>query len=125
MLDHLREVEKQRWLPLNLDLENACFDDVSRILNVLDDYALKKLAKLEKEPLLPQVIRIQRAIRSFLVRTRLHRCVRDGIKFIRGMRAMARFEERSTQQQIFYRYELQHEEAIKESKTKAVKQHIR
>ena len=92
MLDHLREVERKAWLPLNLDLEKACFDDVSRILRVLDDYALKKLANFEKEPLLPQVIRIQRAIRTFLVRTRLHRCVRDGIKFIRAMKAMSRFE---------------------------------
>ena len=46
-LDYWREVERKRWLPLNLDLEKASFSDVSRILKVLDDYALKKLATYE------------------------------------------------------------------------------
>ena len=55
---------------------------------MLDEYALQKLGKLENEPLLPQVVIIQRAIRSYLIRTRLTRCVRDGIKMVRAVKAM-------------------------------------
>ena len=73
---------------MNIDPETANFGDVSRVLKVLDDYALRKLALLEKEPLLPWIIRIQRAFKSYLVSTRLKRCVRDGILFIKGVKAM-------------------------------------
>jgi len=43
----IREYEAQRWLPLNIDPETANFKDVDRVLKVLDDYALKKLALYE------------------------------------------------------------------------------
>lgn len=49
----LRQLDIERWLPLDIDPEKADFTDVTRVLKVLDDYALKKLAKYEKEPLLP------------------------------------------------------------------------
>jgi len=54
----LRQIEHERWLPLDIDPETANFSDVMRVLKVLDDYALKKLAKFEDEPLLPEIIRI-------------------------------------------------------------------
>ena len=40
----LREIEAERWLPLDIDPNTANFNDVSRVLKVLDDYALRKLA---------------------------------------------------------------------------------
>ena len=95
MQEKLRRLEIERWLPLDIDPEKANFSDVGRVLKVLDDYALKKLAILEDEPLLPYIIRIQRAFRSFLVQTRLRRCVRDGLKFIRMIKNLADFEYRA------------------------------
>ena len=43
---------------MNIDPETANFKDVGRVLKVLDDYALRKLAKYEDEPLLPEIITI-------------------------------------------------------------------
>lgn len=91
----LRQIEHERWLPLDIDPETANFSDVMRVLKVLDDYALKKLAKFEDEPLLPEIIRIQRAIKGYLAKTRLKRCVRDGIRLIHGVKAMERYALRS------------------------------
>ena len=54
----LKEKELARWLPLDIDPSTANFKDVGRVLKVLDDYVLKKLAAFEDEPLLPYVIRI-------------------------------------------------------------------
>ena len=102
----LRQLEKERWLPLNIDPDTANFDDVGRVLKVLDDYALRKLAKMEDEPLLPNIIRIQRFVKRFLVTTRLKRCTRDGIKFIKMMKAMAAFELRSQRSMFFYQHEM-------------------
>ena len=45
-------------MPLNINPDTANFADVGRVLKVLDDYALKKLAIMEDQPLLPYVIRI-------------------------------------------------------------------
>ena len=54
----LRKLEAERWLPLDIDPDTADFSDVTRVLKVLDDYALRKLAEMEDEPLLPNIIRI-------------------------------------------------------------------
>lgn len=35
-----------KWLPIDIDPENCDFTDVDRVLKVLDDFALSKLAKL-------------------------------------------------------------------------------
>ena len=43
----LNEIKAERWLPLNIDPETANFSDVDRVLKVLDDYALEKLADFE------------------------------------------------------------------------------
>ena len=56
----LRQLEYERWLPLDIDPDNCDFKDVGRVLKVLDDYSLRKLAKYEGEPLLPEIITIQR-----------------------------------------------------------------
>ena len=40
----LRELDRERWLPLDIDPDTANFGDVTRVLRVLDDYALEKLA---------------------------------------------------------------------------------
>ena len=45
-------------MPLNIDPETANFSDVGRVLRVLDEYALEKLATFEDEPLLPNIVRI-------------------------------------------------------------------
>ena len=54
----LRELEYLAWLPLDIDPENCNFSDVERVLKVLDDYAIKKLSKIEEEPNLPAIIKI-------------------------------------------------------------------
>lgn len=54
----LREIERERWLPLDINPDTANFGDVGRVLKVLDDYSLKKLAIFEGEPLLPYIIRL-------------------------------------------------------------------
>ena len=54
----LRENEIARWLPLDIDPNTVNFTDVSRVLKVLDDYVLKKLAEFEDEPMLPYIIKI-------------------------------------------------------------------
>lgn len=110
---------------MNIDPNTANFNDVSRVLKVLDDYALKKLAAFEDEPLLPEIIRIQRAIRGYLAKTRLKRCVRDGIRFIHGMKAMQKFELRAQRQQFIYQYELSFREAIEQSTRKRLKKEER
>ena len=107
----LREFEAQRWLPLDIDPETADFKDVDRVLKVLDDYALRKLALFENQPLLPNIIHIQRAIKSYLITTRLKRCVRDCIRLISGMKAISAFELRSQRQQLFNKHDsIWHEE---------------
>ena len=58
MQHKIQKIKDDRWLPLDIDPEKANFDDVARVLKVLDDYALTKLAVMEDEPLLPQIIRI-------------------------------------------------------------------
>lgn len=73
----LEQIKAERWLPLNIDPETANFSDVGRVLKVLDEYALEKLATYEDEPLLPNIVKIQRKIRSYLRTTRLQRAVRD------------------------------------------------
>ena len=85
---------------------------MDRVLKVLDEYALQKLGVLENEPLLPQVVLIQRAVRGWLARTRLTRCVRDGIKFCKAMRAMQNFANRAPQQHFFSQYDLAFGETI-------------
>ena len=82
-------------MPMNIDPETANFGDVTKVLKVLDDYALRKLAEFEKEPNLPEIIAIQRAIKSYLISTRLKRCIRDGIKMIRAMKAIEKFSRRA------------------------------
>ena len=47
ILPRLRQIERDRWLPLNINPDTANFEDVGRVLKVLDDYALKKLAIME------------------------------------------------------------------------------
>jgi len=49
-------------------------------LKKLDDFSFRRLAVCDNIPILPQVIKIQRYIRSYLRKTRLKRCVRDGMK---------------------------------------------
>ena len=109
----LREIDWERWLPLNIDPDTADFKDVGRVLKVLDDYSLRKLAFYEGEPLLPEIITIQREVRSWLRRTALHRCVYRGIKFIRGIKAIMRWEERLYPMTVFYRHEALFEADIK------------
>ena len=41
-----------------IDPENCSFSDVDRVLKVLDDYALQKMAILHDEPTLPQAVMI-------------------------------------------------------------------
>lgn len=101
-----------KWLPIDIDPENCDFRDVDRVLKVLDDYALQKLGVLENVPHLPQIVIIQRAIRGFLIRTRLARCVRDGIKFIKAMGALQKFADRAPQKTFFYKYDCIHGEEI-------------
>ena len=43
----LRQIEAERWLPLDINPDTADFTDVDRVLKVLDVYALGKLAKLQ------------------------------------------------------------------------------
>lgn len=52
-IQKLRIEEQKAWLPLDIDPKKANFSDVEKVLKVLDNYALKKLAKLEDEPTLP------------------------------------------------------------------------
>ena len=77
-------------------------------MKVLNDYALQKLGKSENQPLLPQIITIQRGIRRWMVRTRLKRCIRDGVKFIRGIKAMQRFADRAPFQNFLHKYDFIH-----------------
>ena len=91
----IRHQHYLRWLPIDIDPERCDFRDVDRVLKVLDDYALSKLGVLENVPHLPQIVIIQRAIKGFLIRTRLTRCVRDCIKFIKAMKALQRFADRA------------------------------
>ena len=74
-------------------------------MKVLDEYALTKLGMLENEPLLPQVVIIQRAIRSYLIRTRLTRCVRDGMKMIKAVKAMQRYADQVPYQHFLSKYD--------------------
>lgn len=60
-----------RWLPIDIDPENCNFSDVDRVLKVLDDYALQKMAILHKQPKLPQAVLIQRFVRTYLRTTRV------------------------------------------------------
>ena len=91
-------------------------------MKVLDEYALTKLGKLENQPLLPQVVTIQRAIRSFLIRTRLTRCVRDGMKMIKAVKAMQRYANQAPYQHFFAEYDemfgerIEHDLLVKEKK---------
>ena len=78
---------------------------MDRVLKVLDDYALQKLGVIENVPHLPQIVIIQRAIKGYLARTRLTRCVRDGLKFIRAMRVMQKLADRAPQANFFYKYD--------------------
>ena len=87
-----------RWLPIDIDPENCDFKDVERVLKVLDDYALEKLGVLEGTPHMRQIVLIQRFVRYFLRTTRLVRCVRDGCKLIRAVKAMERFRARAPYQ---------------------------
>ena len=120
-LKRMREQEYRKWLPLDIDPDNCNFDDVNRVLKVLDDYAIKKRSELEDEPELPNIIKIQRAIRSYLVRTRLQRCIRDGLKVVRAFKAMARFEARAEKANFFYEYEMRFQVDIQESTRKRKK----
>ena len=43
---------------MDIDPDNCNFDDVNRVLKVLDDYALRYLAKAESDDRLPSIIRI-------------------------------------------------------------------
>ena len=40
MQNRLKELDRVRWLPLDIDPDKANFEDVNRVLKVLDDYAL-------------------------------------------------------------------------------------
>ena len=108
----LRELEYLAWLPLDIDPENCNFSDVERVLKVLDDYAIKKLSKIEEEPNLPAIIKIQRACKSYLISTRLRRAVRDVIKVNKFRAALQKFEERAPPQTFFYKYERQFRQEI-------------
>ena len=94
-MKRLKELEYLAWLPLDIDPENCNFSDVDRVLKVLDDYAIKKLSQIEDNPDLPAIIKIQRAIRSFLISTRLQRAVRDIVKVNKFIKALMRFEDRA------------------------------
>ena len=61
----------------------------------MDDYAIKKLSKIEEEPNLPSIIKIQRACKSYLISTRLRRAVRDVIKINKFQAALEKFAERA------------------------------
>ena len=63
-----------------MDPDKCDFGDVHRVLRVLDDYALKHLAKAEHDDRLPSIIRIQRFMKSYIICTRLQRCARKVIK---------------------------------------------
>ena len=91
----MRELEYLSWLPLDIDPENCNFSDVDRVLKVLDDYAIKKLSKIEEEPNLPAIIKIQRASKSYLISTRLRRAVRDVIKVNKFRAVLEKFAERA------------------------------
>ena len=94
-MKRLKELEFLSWLPLDIDPENCNFNDVDRVLKVLDDYAIKKLSQIEDEPNLPAIIKIQRAIKSYLISTRLRRAVRDIVKVNKFIKALMRFEDRA------------------------------
>ena len=106
---------------MDIDPDTATFKDVGRVLKVLDDYALKKLAKYEGNPILPEIITIQRAVRAWIIRTRLQRCVRRGIKFIKGIKAMTRFEQRAEQLSFFYKHDIIYRDDIELKKSKRLK----
>ena len=109
-----------RWLPAEIDVENCTFSDVDRVLKVLDDYALEKMAKLEKEPKLPKIIHLQRYIRSWLKTTRLTRCVTKILTLIRFKKVCQKFADRAPLKRFFYQYDVVHGEKIeKELKIKA------
>lgn len=117
----LREIEAERWLPLNIDPETANFDDVGRVLKVLDDYALKKLAHYEGDPQLPYVIRIQRAIRSYLASSRVKRLLRDCVKVVRFRKVCSRFERRANLMQLFNQHDTIWKDEIENKRRKREK----
>jgi len=54
----MKHLEYLKWLPIDIDPENCDFKDVDKVLKVLNDFAIRKLGKLENQPLLLQVITI-------------------------------------------------------------------
>ena len=113
------------WLPLDIDPENCDFKDVDRVLRVLDDYALSKLGVVEREPKMRQIVFIQRQVRTFLRTTRLVRCVRDGMKMIRAVKAMQRFADRAPYQAFFMKFERVFRKQIELDRAKRAKQQRR
>ena len=64
-----------------------------------------KLAVLDNKPLLPYVVKLQRYIKSYLRKTRLVRCVRDGLKVCRMVHAFTRINKRITMSLPYRRYQ--------------------
>ena len=40
-MNRVREAELKRWLPADLNLENCDYQDVDKVLKVLDDWSFK------------------------------------------------------------------------------------
>ena len=97
---------------MDIDPENCNFSDVDRVLKVLDDYALEKMALLQKEPKLPKIIHLQRYIKSWLKTTRLTRCVTKMLRMIRFKNIMQRFADRAPLQRFFYQFDVVHGKEI-------------
>ena len=47
-MEYLEYQQYLKWLPIDLDPENCSFSDVDRVLKVLDEYALQKMAIVNK-----------------------------------------------------------------------------
>jgi len=93
-IHRVREKELKRWLPTDLDLENASYHDVVKILKVLDDYSFKSLSVIDNEPTLPFVVKIQRFVKSYLRASRVKRVVRDILKLNRFVKTLGKIRDR-------------------------------
>ena len=112
----IREYELRRWLPTDIDLDKADYTTVQKLLNNLDDYSFRKMALEDGVPTLPQIIKIQRFIRSYLRQTRLRRFINKIIKLQKCMNALDRFWERGMMQLPYRRIivEIDYDKELKE-----------
>jgi len=92
---------------------------------VLDEYALEKMAILQKEPKLPKIIHLQRFIRSWLRTTRLRRCVSRIMRMVRLKNILQKFSERAPLQRFFNQYDVVHGKKIERELILKAKQEAR